>query len=269
MDKIKPKIIWNWDLDLKFRYDKEIEIIFDDFRYNTIFNIRIIVIQEPYFITRWLKDAVMDRKNDNFYTYVFTWDQEVLDNNTKAIPFIGTNTWIHDYDFSPKKFSVSTLVGGKCIDGLEGHKLRQLLWNSKELINMPKDFYLSSHSQYTSADYSNNLVLGAYKEPMFNNQFHIAIENTSYKNMFSEKLIDCFQTKTIPIYYGCPNLGNTFNMDGVITVNNLNDIINVCNNLTPEYYNTKLVAIEENYEKSKQFCNSTDILDNKLFELFK
>ena len=43
--------------------------------------------------------------------------------------------------------------------------------------------------------------------------FSIVIENSKIDYYFTEKLIDCFSTGTIPIYYGCPSIGNFFDME--------------------------------------------------------
>jgi len=46
--------------------------------------------------------------------------------------------------------------------------------------------------------------------------FSFAMENATYSNMFTEKITDCFMTGTIPIYYGITNIGDFFNKDGII-----------------------------------------------------
>lgn len=46
-------------------------------------------------------------------------------------------------------------------------------------------------------------VLSPYK-------YHIAIENTSSRYYWTEKLSDCYLTSTYPIYYGCTNVGDYF-----------------------------------------------------------
>ena len=79
--------------------------------------------------------------------------------------------------------------------------------------------------------------------------FHIAIENTSIKDYFSEKLLDCFQSKTVPIYYGCTNIGDYFNTDGMFIVNSVEQIIGVCNRLTEDTYKAMLPAVEDNYNR--------------------
>ena len=38
--------------------------------------------------------------------------------------------------------------------------------------------------------------------------FSITIENSKSKNYFTEKILDCFACGTIPIYWGCPNIGD-------------------------------------------------------------
>jgi hypothetical protein len=205
----------------------------------------------------------------NSYTHVLTYQEEILESNPKARLFHFPNTWIKDYRFPEKEFSVSTIVGGKNFTGLEGHGLRHDLWRSRDRITIPKRFYLSgnakhSHSfvKFEEADYTEELVLGVSKDPLFNSMFHIAIENTSINNFFTEKLIDCFQTKTVPIYYGCPNIGEYFNTKGIFHARHLNDIISFCDVLSPELYNEMLPAIEENYLLSEKWCDQMAQLKN-------
>ncbi|WP_025006683.1 glycosyltransferase family 10 domain-containing protein [Marinilabilia salmonicolor] len=46
-------------------------------------------------------------------------------------------------------------------------------------------------------------VLAPYK-------YHIAIENSSTRLYWTEKISDCFLSGTFPIYYGCPNISDYF-----------------------------------------------------------
>ena len=41
-------------------------------------------------------------------------------------------------------------------------------------------------------------------------QYHIVIENSSYKHYWTEKLSDCFLEGAFPFYAGCPNIGEYF-----------------------------------------------------------
>ena len=94
------------------------------------------------------------------------------------------------------------------------------------------------------------------KNILFENaKYHVVIENTSRPNWITEKLIDSLATKTIPIYWGCPNVGDFFNEEGILTFNNMDELNTVLNSITPEFYDEMKDVIEENYEKSKEYYN--------------
>ena len=92
------------------------------------------------------------------------------------------------------------------------------------------------------------------KNILFENaKYHIVVENTSKKNWITEKLIDCFATKTIPIYWGCPNVGEFFNQKGILQFTNMEELGNILNTISPTYYDDMKEVIEENFEKSKEY----------------
>jgi hypothetical protein len=76
--------------------------------------------------------------------------------------------------------------------------------------------------------------------------FHIAVENSQNKNYFTEKIVDAFLTKTLPIYWGCPNIGEYFDDRGIITFNNENELVDIINSLTEEDYSNRKEYIEKN-----------------------
>ena len=47
-------------------------------------------------------------------------------------------------------------------------------------------------------------------------KFIICFENKSQPNYFTEKLINAHYGKTIPIYWGCPNVSDYINMDAIL-----------------------------------------------------
>lgn len=65
-------------------------------------------------------------------------------------------------------------------------------------------------------------VLAPYK-------YHIALENSSSKYYWTEKLSDCYLTETFPIYYGCTNLTDYFPENGfrMIDIYNFDEAIAV------------------------------------------
>lgn len=47
-------------------------------------------------------------------------------------------------------------------------------------------------------------------EGLYGYKYSLAFENSSHRNYFTEKLIDCFLCWTKPIYWGCSNIGKYF-----------------------------------------------------------
>ena len=102
--------------------------------------------------------------------------------------------------------------------------------------------------------------------------FGAVIENTSHRGYFTEKIMDCFLLKTIPIYWGCSNITDFFNKKGIIKFDNVDDFIYISNQLTEDYYNQNIEAIEENYQIALKYMNEEEYgarIANKIKELFK
>jgi len=285
----------NIDIDT----DKDVEVYIDEFNTTPVpvGSIRIVILEES------LKGSLVSLASDykDAYTYLLTYHQELLNNNPKAILFHSTiNSWIQRYIFPQKNFCVSALIGGKENPAQKGYALRHELWWNKDRITIPKDFYLSSACRWKELDskyfsknsksqpddfsvtqekameslgcevnYNGQKILGYSKNPLFDSQFHIAIENTKIANYFSEKLLDCFQTKTIPIYYGCLNTHEYFNTEGIFFVDNIEDIISYCNTLTPETYEKMLPFAEDNFLRSEKWKDCTGRVENMVKELIK
>lgn len=49
-------------------------------------------------------------------------------------------------------------------------------------------------------------------------KYSVAIENSSIKNYFTEKIRDCYLCHTMPIYYGCPNVDDFFSSESYISI---------------------------------------------------
>jgi hypothetical protein len=88
--------------------------------------------------------------------------------------------------------------------------------------------------------------------------FSIAIENAVNTNYFTEKIVDCFLTGTIPIYYGCPNIEQFFNSDGIITFTTQEELDEILNTLTPELYQSKLESVRDNFERCSNYPSDND-----------
>jgi hypothetical protein len=244
----------NWP-NLKINYHKPIDLYVDslqNFTHNQ--NYKILWVKEVEEISNFKTTALSNYKN---FDLILTYDQEILNTCENAVMFEFGTTWVHDYDYSTqKKFQVSHLVGNK--SKTNGHKLRHDVYYNQNEITTPKDFYVSSFGSIPN-NY-NSKVLGDKKNPLFDSQYHICIENSKQNNLFTEKLIDCLYTKTIPIFYGCENIRDFFDTRGFFIVNSLSEIIDVCDNLTENTYSEKLEYINKNFDLSIKYINLLDRL---------
>lgn len=215
------------------------------------------------------------------FTAIISWSEIIQQQCENSILFtfngrILDDIFIDSIKNSEKKFEVSFLCGDKNIT--DGHKLRHNVHNIQSYINIPKKWYyvLDDYDHVNKCrpgytNYSKDLShinnvdpIGygkriLYKESMFN----IVIENVFHKNWYN-KIGDNFLTKTVPIYWGCPNISD-FGYDerGIIRFTNETDLINILNTLTVEKYYSMKPYIDKNFEIAK-----LDDLEVRLSQIF-
>jgi hypothetical protein len=83
--------------------------------------------------------------------------------------------------------------------------------------------------------------------------FSIAIENDTSDTYFTEKILDCFATATIPVYKGTKNVCRYFNPDGIIFIDG-----DILPDLSYDLYQSKREAVLENLQKVKEFNTIED-----------
>jgi len=93
-------------------------------------------------------------------------------------------------------------------------------------------------------------------------RFSIVIENTKQNFYFTEKLLDCFVTGTVPIYWGCPSIDKFFDKNGIISFNNMDDLNDILNNITEETYLKMIKSVENNFNISMKYKTAEDYLIN-------
>lgn len=220
----------------------------------------ILVIQEPNQLFGLHNWAI---NNHQYFSCILTWGQEILDKCDNAILLPFGTTYLHSKDTykslatNEKKFELSFLCGKKQM--IEGHFFRHKIYNrQQEITSIPLKWYYTYDGP---------------KDVCFEtSMFHLAIENSQNKNYFTEKIVDAFITKTIPIYWGCPNIKDFFDPKGFITFNTDDELLNIINSLTEEDYISRKEYIEKNYQLgiyyAEIFNRIKDILD-QIIELNK
>lgn len=274
----KVRFHYGYPINIDIDTDKQVDVYIDQIPPHPVVqgSICIVILEESR--KGDLFKFFVNKENSHLYTHLLTFYEEILLSNSKAQLFHFPNTWVRDIP-SNKTYTVSTVVGGKKDKEhiSEGYALRHELWHNRHLIKLDKRFYLSGNAKHShrfvpwrDVNYSNELVLGADKRPMFDSMFHIAIENTSINNYFSEKLLDCFRTYTIPIYYGCPNIADYFNIEGIFPIKSVREIIRVCNHITPDVYDNLQFEMADNFNRASiTWENPFERLKNEIITLIK
>lgn len=209
--------------------------------------------------------------HSHLYDWILTSDEIVMQHcANNAIYFNCCNNWITEQEYrsvnvNKKMPRISTVVGGKrqCI----GHQLRLNLYMNQDKIKNLDTFHSTNCPPPTFIP-SSKFIFDTKMELFKEYQYSLVIENSQQTNYFTEKLLDCLLTKTIPIYYGCPNISDFFDTTGWIILEDT-DIskcikkINECN-FDYCYWSG---GVQVNYNKALKYVNSNERLLTVIAEL--
>ena len=200
---------------------------------------------ESKHIKQGLVESIIANKElvESTYDTIFTHDQRLLalGDKYKWVPAQGF--WIKEPKIYEKTKMISMIASNKRM--CEGHAKR-LEW--VERFGDQVDLYGRGFNEIADKE-----------EGLCDYMFSVAIENGEYETYFTEKLLDCFATGTIPVYLGAPDIGDYFNKDGII---DLSDEFEV----SEEIYYSKMDAIKENLEKAKDMEVLEDFIYRRYFQ---
>ena len=189
---------------------------------------------------------------DNF-DFILTYEQNLLDYNPKKFKFLPCDTSgieKQSHKIHQKTKLVSMIYSNK--KWLTGHKIRHMIADS-----------LISKIKYDKIDLlgrATNRPLELKSEGTNDYMFQIAIENLKRKNYFADKIYDCFVTGTVPIYWGAPNIGDFFDIRGILVFNNPRELTDILKTLSREKYDSMLPYVEKNFELVKKYLTPDDLL---------
>jgi len=100
-------------------------------------------------------------------------------------------------------------------------------------------------------------------ESLHDFMFSIVVENFQDDMYFTEKILNCFATGTIPVYLGAKNIGEKFNIDGILTFESIKELNQILPTLNDEFYLSKMDAIKDNFQRVKNYnCIEDYIVKN-------
>jgi len=90
-------------------------------------------------------------------------------------------------------------------------------------------------------------------------RYSIVIESWRGDWYFSEKLIDCLSQGTVPIYWGCPDIGRFFDLRGIIPFNDLDQLSGILRStIGMQDYEKRLVGIRNNLKLARKYQCAED-----------
>lgn len=228
--------------DETFYVDKFLPIAFQDTKSSKKYGI----ILECGWMNQTVIDDVKNKLNEymSCYEMIFTWSEELvsLHDRIKWIP--GSGSWIKEPKICEKSKLVSIIASNNSF--LPGHRDRL------NMIEQLKPYAPLFGRGFNEIKYK--------EEALEDYMFSVAIENMD--NWFTEKLLDCFLTGTVPIFYGTPNIGKWFNLDGIILLEDEFDI----EELNEEMYYSRMDAIKDNFERALKMEVVEDYIWENYFE---
>jgi len=196
------------------------------------------------------------RNYNNQFDYVLTYDRSLVDNNKILFYPLG-GCWIpdigdqrnrpHMVNIHPKKYLISIIASNK--NSTVGHQLRHMIVNRCSGLT-------AFGPRYKTLEFK--------EDALVDYMFSIVVENSIFDDYFTEKLIDCFAVGTIPIYWGTKNIHKYFNINGMLTFNNLSELDDIIKTLSPELYNNKLQYVTDNFDRHFRYRTP----ENWIFEQY-
>jgi len=182
------------------------------------------------------------------FELIFTYNDELLQLDEKFVRVPAMGSWIKDPKIYEKTKLVSMITSNKTFTPQQKERVI-FAENNKNTIDVyGRGFNDIEKKEYGLKDY----------------MFSVCIENSTHDTYFTEKILDCFATGTIPVYKGTKNITNYFDVGGILFLDDVN-----IKDLTPELYYSKIEFVKNNFEIVKNFLIPEDIIYNIIKEKYE
>ncbi len=173
----------------------------------------------------------------------FTINTSMLEKTGIARKFNAMGTWLTDWKtVDTTKTKMLSLIASKK-NVLEGHQLRHQVAD-----------WLRNHMPQADILGRGYLSFERKSDGLAPYRYSVIIENVREENYFTEKLVDSLLCKTVPIYWGAPNVEETFDERGMIVCKSFDEIVDALSNLSAEDYLSRLDHIDRNRELAIKFA---------------
>lgn len=185
------------------------------------------------------------------FNKIFTFSERILEKYENALFAPASGLWygteINGGEIDPERYmkkdkNISVVASNK--QGSEYHRLRVAIAKEAISLGLADGF----------GQFCNNRI-AKKAEGLDRYRYSIVVENDVTDLYFTEKIMDCFASMTIPVYIGARRIGDYFNADGIIIIEpkDYNNIESVLKRCTKEDYESRIEAIKDNFERVKKF----------------
>ncbi len=180
------------------------------------------------------------------FRFVLSKNLRLLAALPNAVRYVFGSTWVLDWpEVDTTKTATASLIASARKD-LKGHLLRHeiVAWLRE---NPAIDVDVMGRG-YKPFDRKSD-GLAPYR-------YSVVIENVREPSYFTEKLIDCLLCKTVPIYWGAPDIGEFFDTRGMLICESADDIKTALARLTTVDYDSMSRFIEKNRELAASYSDN-------------
>ena len=232
-------------------------------KYKSKFNVALLVE------SKFVKPDVYKRLYElgNEFDLILTHDKEIIINFEEKARYIPADTitlgaTYFGTNFQAKRNLISFNYSNKKY--LPGHKLRHIISERYSNFDSKVLHKLGSGPEGIRIDEKGEMLKSYF--------FSICIENSLYEDYFTEKILDCFISGVIPIYWGTSNIYKYFNERGIFrfeSLAELDEIINKIKNNGIEIYKSMEKFVEKNYQTAKSYLYYDDIYLLEIIDYIK
>jgi len=191
---------------------------------------------------------ICKKKLERRFQLVVTHLQELVDNirNSKLVEF--SSNWIArdpSWTGSEDKTKLVSFIGNINHDSSQAYDLRRDVAHS-----VLEDKRVDAYGIGINPIEFKSVGLADYR-------FSIALENNRCNYYFTEKIIDCFLSSTVPIYYGCPDITKYYDERGIIRFSTVEELKDILDSLSKDLYLEMRPFVEENKKRCLDYKHNS------------
>ncbi len=175
---------------------------------------------------------------------VLTCDDRLLSALPNAQYFVFGDSWVRGWrDTDVTKTKMLSLIASNK-KRLKGHRLRHKIVRWIRAEGIEADIMGRGYRPFDDKAQG----LAPYR-------YSVVIENCQQNGYFTEKLVDALLLRTVPIYWGAPDISRFFDMNGIIHCQSEEALRQAIRSVSVADYEARMPAIEANRREAARYAD--------------